>query len=75
MTGICPDKSLPVGDHVFGTGFLLAQSHFPLHSSLVSSQKGDVVSLDQKLRDLQLAVGRSLKSVLRFRPDGQRIGC
>ena len=67
MTGICQAKSIEVGDQVFRVGFSQAQSHFPFHSRLVASQKGDVVSLDQKVRHFQFALGGSLQGGLGFR--------
>src|SRR2546426_6374720 len=73
VTGICQDKTLALGNFVFGSGFSLSQSHFPIHSGLVTFQKGDVVSLDQKVRHLQLAVGGSLKGVLGFPQAAQEL--
>src|SRR5206468_6880297 len=60
MTRTGQNKSLIVRHPVFGSQFPVSPSHFPFHSSLVASQKGDVISEDQFSR-----VGRALRGSLK----------
>src|ERR1035438_3316528 len=60
------DKSLVVGNRVFRSGFSPTQGHLAVHFRFVTSQKGQVVSLDQKVREFQLALGCPLIAGLGF---------
>jgi hypothetical protein len=60
---ICQDRSLFVGEPVFGSESSLTWSRRPFHSCLVAPQKGDLALRDQKLRDFQFALEGSLTGV------------
>jgi hypothetical protein len=53
-----------VGDPLVCSGFSLSQSRHAFHSRPVTSQKGNVVSYQRKIRDLQFAPGGQIEGVL-----------
>src|SRR5689334_15096233 len=66
MPRICQDEPLSAADEVIRRGSSPPERRLPFHPRLVTFEKGDVVSLDRKLRHLELARRCATKRVLGF---------